>query len=90
MGKVKSSIRCKSTFQGDRCRFHVGHIELIADQPNAVAVQHMHAGQFTCWDDDGVKGKAIGAENHHRRNRLANRTSRQLTSAQAAVLPCTI
>lgn len=78
---MKSSERCSSKHQGDRCRFAKSHI--IDGSSESDPMKSFHVGAFTVWDDHGeVKAKAQGAELRPgvRRNRLANRVFRNLTN----------
>ena len=79
---MKSSDRCSSKFQGDRCRFPKSHI--VDGSSEQDPMKGLHVGQFTVWDDYGVqKAKALGAETRPgaRRNRLAHRVLNNLTTA---------
>lgn len=71
----KSIYRCTETFQGDRCKLARHHAKENQGTP-----QPLHAGNFTVWDETGVKGKAVGAVILRKRNRSANRALRILTS----------
>ena len=74
---MKSSERCKSSFQGDRCRFHMAH---LSQDNSADPMQNFHVGAFTVWDDEGVvQAKAAGAEMSQHRNRRANQVFHTLT-----------
>jgi hypothetical protein len=71
-------VRCKSTFQGDRCklpRFHEnGQLGTTA--------QPLHAGAFSVWGMDGeLRGVSVGSRIAHKRNRVLNRTSRFLVTS---------
>lgn len=77
---MKSSERCSSKHQGDRCRFAKSHI--VDGSSESDPMKSFHVGTFTVWDDYGeVKAKAQGAELRPgvRRNRLANRVLQNLT-----------
>lgn len=70
---MKSSERCKNTFQGDRCKRERGHETSSTDNPN------VHFGQFTMWNEQGELLKVQGAQ-PRKRNRTFNRAVRNLTS----------
>jgi hypothetical protein len=54
----------------------------------APAGEHVHAGKFTCWDDEnGVLGQLKGVIHTHRRNRRLNKASRLLCSGNFQRLP---
>lgn len=77
---MKSSERCKSSYQGDRCRFHMAH---LSQDNSADPMQNFHVGAFTVWDDAGVvQAKAAGAEMSQHRNRRANKVYRILTGSE--------
>lgn len=70
---MKSSERCKSTFQGDRCKRNHGHETSSTDNPN------VHFGAFTMWNEQGALLKVQGAQ-PRKRNRIYNRAVRNLSS----------
>jgi hypothetical protein len=70
---VKSSERCKETYQGDRCTRERGHETSSKDNPN------VHVGGFTMWNENGQLLKVQGAE-IRKRNRTMNRAVRNLSS----------
>lgn len=84
--RMKSSERCSSRHQGDRCRFAKSHI--IDGSSETDPMKSFHVGAFTVWDDYGVvKAKAQGAETRPgaRRSRLANRVLRNLIGENPVV-----
>lgn len=77
---MKSSERCASNFQGDRCKARSGHLTQ-PDDTTPEELRPFHFSNFSVWDVDGaLVGKALGAEikPNHRRNRHVSRAFRQL------------
>lgn len=78
---MKSSERCASNFQGDRCKARAGHLTQ-PDDTTPEELRPFHFSNFSVWDAEGkTVGKALGAEIRpgHRRHRVANRVFRELT-----------
>jgi len=75
---MKSIYRCTATHQGDRCKLARYHMRDAVADPETF---HGHVGNFTMWDDTGVKAKAIGAEITHKRNRHLNRALKNFDPA---------
>jgi hypothetical protein len=77
----QSNIRCKATYQGDRCILPRGHE--IPHKDLGILSQPMHAGQFNVWNHDTgeLAGVSVGSRMGHHRSRRLNKLSRFLTTS---------
>lgn len=70
---MRSVDRCKSTFQGDRCKRERDHENTSKDNPQ------VHTGEFTMWTGEQVLFQKRGTH-LRKRSRAANRTVREISS----------
>lgn len=77
----RSNIRCKATYQGDRCKLPRGHE--IGQPTLNTEPQPLHAGSFSVWaGSDVLQGVAVGSRLRFKRNRRVNRKSRELVFSE--------
>lgn len=70
---MKSSERCKATYQGDRCTRERDHENTSKDNPQ------VHLGEFTMWNNETVLFQRNGTH-MRKRSRAANRAVRAISS----------
>lgn len=70
---MRSSERCKATYQGDRCKRERDHENTSKDNPQ------VHLGEFTMWNNETVLFQRNGTR-MRKRSRAANRAVRAIGS----------